>query len=54
MIFKEDNENLIKVFEITRETKVSYIINSLLNIINRWSKIRVYIYNIESEKNEKN
>ena len=50
MIFKEKKEDLIKVFDVTRETKVSYIINTLLNVINRWSKIRIYIFNINGKK----
>ncbi len=53
MIFKDKKENLIKVFEVEKETKIAYIINTLLHVINRWDKIRIYIYNIGNEENEK-
>ena len=49
MIFKEKKENLIKVFEVDKDTKTFYIINTFLNIINRWQKIRIYIYDIQHE-----
>jgi hypothetical protein len=49
--FEETKESLIKVIDIDKETNIAYLINTLLKIINRWNKIRVYIYDIkESEK----
>ena len=57
MIFKEEKDQLIKVIDVNRKTKVPYIISTLLNIINRWNNVRVYIFDInkksEGNKNEK-
>lgn len=47
MIFKEKKEDLIKVFEIEKENKISYLVNTFVHILNRWKKIRIYVYNIE-------
>ena len=49
-MFKEKKEDLIKIFTINKETKVSYLIKTLLEIINRWDKIRIYIFNTKGEK----
>ena len=48
MIYKENNNDLIKVFTFPdkeeNKNKVAYLINTLLIIINRYPKIRIYIY----------
>ena len=46
-LFNESKEQLIKVFDVDKNTKIAYIINTLLVIINRWSNIRIYIYDIK-------
>jgi len=55
-LFNEKKEQLIKVFDFERGHTVYYIINSILNIVNRWDKIRIYVYDInikgEGVKNE--
>ena len=43
-LFNESKEQLIKTFEIDRNTKIAYIISTFLNIMIRWPKTRVYIY----------
>ena len=53
MLKGESKEDLIKMFDVNRETKIAYIISSLLNIVNRWNCIRIYVYNIKGDKNEK-
>jgi hypothetical protein len=56
MTFKEEKKNLIKRFEVNKKTKVSYIISTILNIINRWDNIRIYVFNknnIGGKNNEK-
>lgn len=50
MSYKEKETKLIKEFEVSKKTKVSYIINTILNIINRWDNVKVYIYNLEDEE----
>ena len=48
MIFMEIDENKedkIKIFEVDNKTNVAYIINTILNIINRWDRIKIYIFN---------
>lgn len=55
-IFKEDKKDLIKVFEISYDTKIQYVVSTIMHIMNRWKNIRIYIFNINHEvnKNEKN
>ncbi len=49
-LFNESKEQLIKTFDIDKDTKIAYIIQTLLIIINRWQKIRIYIYDLDTEK----
>lgn len=52
-LFNEKKEQLIKVFDINKNTKIAYIISSILTVLNRWENIRIYIYNSsEVGKNE--
>ena len=44
-ITKEDNNKVIKVVDIDENTKIQYLISTLLYIVNRWKKIRMYIIN---------
>jgi hypothetical protein len=53
MIFRESKDDLIKVFEVKKETKISYIISTFLNILNRWNNIRIYVFNINNKGNDK-
>lgn len=44
------SKNIIKNFEVCNETNVFYLFKTLLEIINRWNFIRIYVYNIREEK----
>lgn len=52
-VFGEDKEDLIKVFTFNKGDKLSYIISSLCNIINRWDNIRIYVFNNGGNEDEK-
>lgn len=43
----DKKENLIKIIKFDNKQDVTYLISSLLEIINRWEKIRIYIYDIK-------
>jgi len=45
MEIDENKEDKIKIFEVDNKTNVAYIINTILNIINRWDRIKIYIFN---------
>lgn len=36
-------QRAIKIFEVTRETKVFYVIKTLLEIINRWKEVEIHV-----------
>ena len=38
-----EDKKVIGMYEIEINTSVGYMVNSLLNILNRWQKIKIYV-----------
>lgn len=48
-LFSENKEQLIKAFDIGQNMKIQYLINTFLNIMTRWRRIRIYVYDIDGK-----
>ena len=52
MEIKENKEDIIKILAIKDSTNVAYIINTILNVVNRWGSIKIYIFNVAEKYKE--
>lgn len=60
LIYQKDNniigykaEKLIKIFDVDRDTDVSYLIKTILEILNRWCKIEIHVIDRNGEMKKK-
>ena len=45
-LFNESKEQLIKVITINKNANIAYIVSTFVNILSRWDKIRIYVYDV--------
>lgn len=49
-----DVKRHLKIITVTKNTKVAYIIKTLLEIINRWEEVEIHVITKYSGSNNKN
>jgi hypothetical protein len=49
-IISYDTQRLIKIFDVDKDTSVSYLIKTLLEIINRWDRIEIHVLNNKGDE----
>lgn len=42
-VISYETSRLIKIFDVSKETSVAYVIKTILEIINRWDRIEIHV-----------